>query len=327
VTTADFGDVTGEYLALRSGAGIVSPVHDLVWVRGPDAVRFLDGLLSRAVERMEAGSAGRSLLLSPQGKLRATLWLLAGSTDEVGIVTDPGRGAVVVEDLNRFRIRVDAEVGVEPAPVLGLWGPTAASVLGQAGKPIPATERWIRDADGSLIAALPFTRSSLPRFAMVGMPEEALVSAGATRVGHIAVTAVRVEAGEPMMGIDLDEKTIPQEGGVVEGAVDFDKGCYLGQELVARIDSRGHVNRGLRGVVFSSNVLVPPGSDIVHEGKSVGAITSVAESLELRAPVGLALIRREVEPGTQVSVRWQGGETSARVAEVPLDPTLGGTQP
>lgn len=319
----DFGDVTGEYLALRSSAGIVSEAHDLVWVRGPDTVRFLDGLLSRAVARLAPGTAGRSLLLSPQGKLRATLWLLAGGEDEVGIVTDRGRGAVVVEDLNRFRIRVDAEIAAEPSAMLGLWGPASAAVLEQAGQPAPEVERWSRSDEGALVAALPFARSSLPRFAIVGVQEELLVSAGATRAGTVAATAVRIEVGEPLMGVDLDEKTIPQEAGVVDGAVDFDKGCYLGQELVARIDSRGHVNRLLRGVVFSTNVLVPPMSDVFYDGKTVGAVTSVGESLELRAPVGLALVRREVEPGTTVAVRWQGGEAAATVTAVPLDPSLG----
>ena len=320
---ADFGDVTGEYFALRSGAGVILDAHDLVWVRGPDTVRFLDGLLSRAVARMEPGTAGRALLLSPQGKLRATLWLLAGGTEEVGIVTDPGRGAVVVEDLIRFRIRVDAEITGDLAPLLGLWGPASGDVLANAGYPAPDVEHWSRGKEGSLVAALPFTRSDLPRFAIAGVPEESLVAAGASRAGDVAATAVRIEVGEPLVGVDLDEKTIPQEGGVVDGAVDFDKGCYLGQELVARIDSRGHVNRTLRGLVFTTNVLVPPMADIVHRDKSVGAVTSIGESLELRAPVALALVRREIEPGTEVAVRWEGGETVAVVAAVPLDPSLG----
>jgi folate-binding protein YgfZ len=121
-----------------------------------------------------------------------------------------------------------------------------------------------------------------------------------------------------MVGVDIDERTIPQEAGVVDGAVSFTKGCYLGQELVARIDSRGHVNRNLRGIVVSSAVLPPLGAEVTADGKPVGVITSVGESLDLRAPVALALVRREVEPDAEVDVTWEGGHAKATVKELPL---------
>ncbi len=120
------------------------------------------------------------------------------------------------------------------------------------------------------------------------------------------------------MGVDVDERTIPQEAGVVEETVSFTKGCYLGQELVARIDSRGHVNRLLRGVVIETNVLPPEGAGLWMDDRQVGAITSVAESLTVRAPVGLALVRREVSPGDRVEVRWDQGTAPAMVSELPL---------
>ncbi len=143
--------------------------------------------------------------------------------------------------------------------------------------------------------------------------------AGAMAAGRLAADAVRIEAGEPLMGVDVDEGTIPQESGLVPEAVAFDKGCYLGQELVARIDSRGHVNRHLRGVKLGSNVLPPSGAELWSGDRPVGAVSTVAESLELRAPVALALVRREVEPGETVEVRWEGGTAPAQVLELPLD--------
>ena len=124
------------------------------------------------------------------------------------------------------------------------------------------------------------------------------------------------------MGVDIDEKTIPQEAGVVGAAVDFTKGCYLGQELVARIDSRGRVNRHLRGLVIAENVLPPVGAEVRSSDRLLGTLTSVAESLELRAPVALALLRREAEPGDVVEIVWEGGETGGRVGELPLDKGL-----
>ncbi|MFQ5948828.1 MAG: YgfZ/GcvT domain-containing protein, partial [Acidimicrobiia bacterium] len=143
--------------------------------------------------------------------------------------------------------------------------------------------------------------------------------AGARPAGSLAITAVRVEAGEPKMGVDVDERTIPQEAGLTDAAVAFDKGCFLGQELVARIDSRGRVNRHLRGIVIGESVLPPASAELVVEDKVVGTISSVAESLELRAPVALGLVRREVEPGDEVEVRWGGGSARAQVRRLPLD--------
>lgn len=317
--TASFGDVTGEYLALRNGAGFMIGMHDVVWVDGTDAVSFLDGLLSQSIETIPAGGAAPSLLLAPQGKLRATMWVLRGEK-RIGLVSDAGRGEVVLGDLARFRLRVDVELTSEERPVVDVWGPAAAASLEDAGLPVPDAPGWAEE-DGRLVAALPFRLAKLPRFLTIGTDPDELSDCGVLPSGALAATAVRIEAGEPVMGTDLDDRTIPQEGGV-EGAVDFDKGCYLGQELVSRIDSRGRVNRHLRGVLVEQNVVPPTGAEIVVGERTMGALSSVAESLELRAPVGLALVRREVEPGDAVELRWDGGRAPGRIAALPLDPSL-----
>lgn len=309
------GDVTGEYLALRRGAGIIQGWHELVWVRGPDTIQFLDGLVSQAVAALSPGRVSRSLLLSPRGKLRATTWLLRG-VDEVGILTDRGVGASVVEDLSRFKIRVDVEIVGDTSPLVDVWGAAGPAVLEGAGLPAPAPGTWVADP---IVANIGFPSSELPRYVVSGHRDE-LEAAGAVAAGSRAADAVRIEAGEPVMGVEIDEATIPQEAGVVEGAVDFDKGCYLGQELVARIDSRGHVNRALRGLVIRENVLPPVPANIVADGTVVGELGSLSESLELRAPVGMALIRAEVEPGDEVEIQWDGGATFAVVAGLPLLP-------
>ncbi|HSM01886.1 MAG TPA: glycine cleavage T C-terminal barrel domain-containing protein [Acidimicrobiia bacterium] len=309
VRQPSYGDVTGEYLAARGGAGLAAGSHDLTWVTGDDAVSFLDGQLSQDIAAMEPGSIARSLLLEPRGKLKALLWVLRGE-DRVGLVSDRGQGAVVVEQLERFRFRVDATISLDGRPVAVLWGPGSADVLRAAGHVPPVG--W-RDEDQVLVAALPV---GVPRYLTAG--DAGLDAAGATPIGTIAETAVRIEAGEPVMGIDVDESTIPQETGLVPEAVSFTKGCYLGQELVARIDSRGRVNRHLRGIVLRDTVLPPPGAEVVSGGDPVGTITSVGESMELRAPVALAMVRREVEPGSGVEIRWAGGSASAEVRNLPL---------
>jgi len=208
---------------------------------------------------------------------------------------------------------VDAVVEPVAGEMLCVWGPFAGAVLEKAKLPKPAG--WVRSSN-HLIARLPL--GGLARYLVVGADRQDLESAGARRVGSLAIDAVRVEAGEPVMGRDVDEKTIPQESGLVPETVSFTKGCYLGQELVARIDSRGHVNRLLRGIVIRTNVLPPEHAELLAGGAVVGRITSVSESLTLRAPVGLALVRREVEPGSPIEIRWEGGSAPATVHPVPL---------
>jgi len=311
--TASYGDVTAEYLAVRRGAGVL-PAHEIVWVRGPDAVPFLDGLVSQRVDVLPIGSIAPSLLLSPQGKLRAPHWLLKGG-QEVGLLADIGSGAIVIEDLNRFKIRVDVAISDEPEAALDVWGPEGASVLETLG--LDPDDGW-SSTSGRLAAVVPFRRSGAVRFVIAGVDIEEVIAAGAMRVGRLAADAARIEQGEVVNGVDVDEKTIPAEADLVGGAVDFDKGCYLGQELVARIDSRGHVNRHLCGIQITTNVVPPVGAEVAVDGKTVGALTSVAESLDLRAPVGLSLLRREVDIGDVVTVSWDGGQAPAVVRDLPM---------
>lgn len=304
-----YGDTTGEYFAARRGAAVVAASHDLIWVDGPDATRFLDGQLSQDLGAMGPGQVARAFLLEPRGKLRAILWVLMGS-DRVGLVTDGGVGASTASLLERFRFRVDATISLDKRRVEVLWGPETPAVLLEAGLPVP--DGWAVSADGVVVASIP---AGVPRYLVVGGAD----LPGARRIGSIAATTVRIEAGEPVMGQDADEATIPQETGLVPVAVSFTKGCYVGQELVARIDSRGHVNRLLRGVVMRDTVVPPAGAEIVLGSDVVGTLSSVGESLTLRAPIALAMVRREVEPGTEVEVRWPGRGAAAEVRALPLD--------
>jgi folate-binding protein YgfZ len=140
-----------------------------------------------------------------------------------------------------------------------------------------------------------------------------------------AYEAVRIEAGIPVMGRELDDRTIPAEAGVVDRSVSFTKGCYTGQELVARIDSRGgNVPRRLRGLILpgDAGTARPPAGAKIHdaEGKEVGEVTSVAFSPGLAAIVALAYVRRAVEPPADVSVVWDAASSPARVEALPLVP-------
>jgi folate-binding protein YgfZ len=308
-----FGDVTGEYLALRREAGLVSGHRELLWVAGADAVGFLDGLLSQDVGSAAPGSVVRSFLLEPRGKLHSMLWVLRGE-GRVGLLADAGTADDAAAHLERFRFRVDATVRRDERPLVEVWGPDAPAVLEAAG--LPAGDGWADSGDAT-VASIPLGR--LPRLAVAAADDGPLVAAGARRAGWLASEAVRIEGGEPRVGVDVDGSTIPHETGLAGSLVSFTKGCYLGQELVARIESRGHVNRLLRGVVLAENLLPPPGAEVVAGDEVAGTLTSVGESLELRAPIGLATVRREVAPGDPVTLRWPGGSARAVLAGLPLD--------
>ena len=254
---------------------LASESPDLVWFRGGDSLQFLNGLLSQDLEAIAPGEVRRSLLLSPRGKLDHLLWVLRDSED-MGLVTDAGRGAELAATLGRYRIRVDVTIEVESGPI---W-----LIVGGEGGPGPGA--WRRHGSG-LEADLSW--SGVSRLLVVG-PRPELESGSEGQY-----EALRIAAGEPRWGVDVDERTIPQETGLEEVAVSFTKGCYLGQELVARIDSRGHVNRLLRILVFDGEPPAP-GSPVIGGDREVGTVTSVGGGL------GLAMIRREVAVGDEVAV-------------------------
>jgi folate-binding protein YgfZ len=286
--------MTGFWEAL-GGIAATEISHELLWVRGPDAVAYLDGLLSQDVAAMASGSVARSFLLAPTGKLRALLWLLR-DRDDVGLVADVGSAGHVVADLNRFKLRVDVHIDAGPTPLRSVVGPGAAITPGWS----------VADGVVTIRADL-----AVPRYLTTKVAD------GVAELSHELADALRIESGEPRMGVDVDESTIPQESGLVDAAVDFDKGCYLGQELVARIDSRGHVNRRLAAVVVDDAALVV-GAAVVAAGKDVGVLTSVAWSPLLGANVGMGLVRREAQDDDVVQVRWDGGGAAGVVRSLPL---------
>lgn len=253
----------------------VSP--DLVWFTGSDAVKFLNDMVSREIADMADGETRRSLLLGPQGKLVFILWIVARGDDR-GLITDPGRAQELADFLGRFRIRVDVEIAAESLPV---W-----IVVG--------------DWDGYDVSW-----PGVPRRIVVGDRPDLEEGSAADYL------RLRIDAGEPEWGVDVDENTIPHETGLVPITVDFDKGCYLGQELVTRIESRGaNVPHRLRRIEGESGMIA--GTPIVKDGKEVGKVTSVSGN------VGLGMVHRSVETDTVVDV----GGVPALVRELPASSRL-----
>ncbi len=294
-------DMSDTAVDLHQTVGVVELPRDFVRVAGPDAMKFLQGQLSQQVD-VPVGTSAWTLLLHPQGKVVALLRFTRTGAEEYVLDTDGGWAPAVVERLNRFKLRVKADIEViEGWKCLAVRGPGAHEAVPEGG--------------------LPADWPGLPGVDIVGPAAEVEAPDGVPTVSVDDYEVARIEAGVPVMGRELDESTIPAEAGVVERSVAFDKGCYTGQELVARIDSRGgNVPRRLRGVVVSGDV-VPPAGATIHAGdKEVGVVTSVARSEWRAAMVALAYVRRAVEPPAEVELRWDGGTTPAQVLALPLVP-------
>jgi folate-binding protein YgfZ len=289
--------VSEDYRAFRESAGAVELPRDFVRAAGPDVTPFLQGQLSQEVAGLAVGASTWALLLQPQGKVTAFLRVLRVGEEEFVLETDAGFAPAVIERLNRFKLRVKCDLDPLVWRCVAVRGPKAHELV-----------------EGGVVADWP----GLPGVDLVG--EAPAAPAGVAMCGMDAYEAVRIEAGIPVMGRELDEGTIPAEAGVVDMSVSFTKGCYTGQELVARIDSRGgNVPRRLRGLVLAEGP-APVGARVAVDGKEMGALTSVAFSPGLGATVALAYVRRAVEPPAEVTVEWEGGSSPARVEALPLVP-------
>ncbi|GIU87609.1 MAG: hypothetical protein KatS3mg010_2012 [Acidimicrobiia bacterium] len=287
----------------------------LVVVHGPDAASFLQSQLSQDLDPLGDGTGVEALLLQPQGKLVAPLFVLRVSEGEWWCLCDAGFGTAVAEGLRRFRVRVRAEIddrsGSSARLAVRARGGTrddAAAVLGAApGDTVGGHGAW-RDARvvRGVWAPAPDGIDVVGPRATVAAARDALVAAGFAVGGEDGYEAARVAAGVPRMGRDLDERTIPQEAFLERRAVSFTKGCFVGQELVCRIDARGHVNRLLRRVRAADGP-VEAGAEVVAGGRAVGRVTSAA------GREGLAMVRREVEPPARVVLDGPAGRRDATV--------------
>jgi folate-binding protein YgfZ len=288
-------------------AAFVSMARDVVVARGPDARSFLQALVSQDLEPLAPGDGAHSLLLTPQGKLVADFRALVIADDELWCDCEPAVGRPLIDALTRFKIRVKVELERMTVTGVALRGDDVEAVLTAAGAVPPPAPPHAHVAWPEVEARV--VRSDWPgggldllvgdeRADAVGT---ALASAGATRWSVDDYETARIVAGVVREPDDIDETTIAQEAELERDAVSFTKGCFLGQELVCRIDSRGHVNRFVRRLVYDTGAIAPAvGARVTAaNGREVGTVSSVAP----HAPVALATIRREVEPGETVTVQ------------------------
>ena len=269
--------------------------RDVLRVNGPDAVAFLQGQLSQDVEGLAEGSSAESLVLQPQGKVDAYLRVTRTGADELLLDVEEGFGDAVLARLARFKLRTKADLQLDQWPMVALRGAGARDIDGPDG-----------------VLAVPVSWPGVEGLDLLG--PDARIPDGIEIGTTEQFDALRIQAGVPAMGRELDERTIPAEAGIVEQTVSFTKGCFTGQELVARIDSRGgNVPRRLRGLTLADGGPPAAGSAVVVEGREVGTITSAAATGEGGA-VALAYIRRDVDPPAAGEVLGR----AATIAALPL---------
>jgi folate-binding protein YgfZ len=300
---------TEQPLDLYTALGAALIARDVVRVSGPDAIAYLQGQLSQDVEDLDVGATTWSFVLQPAGKVDAWVRVTRTGGDAVVLDVDGGAGEALTARLRRFLLRTKAEVEQLDWRCVALRGPGAEVAASKA-----AVESELR---------VPAGWPAVEGVDLFG-PDVALPPDVAAADAD-AYEAQRLTAGVPAMGAELTERTIPAEAGqwLVDVSVDFTKGCFTGQELVARIDSRGgNVPRRLRGLVLDGPAPVPPGAGVVRADAEaeqvVGEVTSSIYSPALGAAVALAYVGRAVEPPADVEVVWPGGQRTAEVRTLPL---------
>jgi len=331
---ATFGELNGrevveripgrdEDRALRTGAGLFdASARGVVRLTGPDRVSFLQGMVTQDVEGLTEGSVADAALLTPKGAMVADARVVRRADDFL-LLTEPGYDPVVLGVLERYLISEDAELSDATAGFgqLAVVGPEAEALASRALGLGAATGSALRPfaAGGATAWALP-QGLLLPGVDLL-VPVEALgavfdrlLEAGATPVGFGALEVLRVERGTPRFGADMDEKTIPLEANL-QRAIHYQKGCYIGQEVIARATFRGHVNRHLVGLRFAGSAPAPR-TELFSGERRVGWVTSVVDSPRL-GPIGLGYAHRDVDqPGTELTVA--GGAAKATIAPLPF---------
>lgn len=343
---ADATETTYEAIRTRAARRIVA--RDGLVVSGPGALEWLQGQVSQDLAHLAEGAGAgegnasvETLVLSPQGKIDSSCRVTALGGDRYLLDVRAGFGQALQERLRRFKLRVKADLeplhGLSlmqvrgpltpaPAELSSSLGPRVMAVIevdwpGWSGRDVLLSASQAEQAE----QAEPVAQAEQPEPAQAEQPEPA--PDGAAGGADEAFEAARIEAGVPELGFELTERTIPQEAGaLVARAVSFTKGCYTGQELVARIDARGgNTPRRLFGLTIDgvsgtadSPAAPAPGDEVVVGGAKVGELTSVAWSPGLQAHVGLAFIKRGTDTTGPTHVTTAAGAAPATIRSLPL---------
>ena len=331
---AHFGDSTGEYRAVRSAVGLIDLTHrGLLQFTGPDRLSFLQGMLSNDLKSLNPFDGQYAAILTQQGKVVADVRVLC-SLNSFYLDFWCNLKSKILDHLNRYLVADEVEIADRSAEyaMLSIQGPKAEALLrkvvGPFEFPIRPKQHAMVTIEGAAVCIVRDSDTGESGFDLI-VPQASLQTIarslsdlgkgfGGAWVGEEAHDILRLEAGVPRYGIDFSEENLLLEVGL-ENAVSFTKGCYLGQEVVERIRSRGHVNKKLVGLLVGGSDIASAGDAIYVGDADVGQITSCAHSPALKQTIALGFIQKDFWPaGTNVVIKHNTAPIAATVAELPF---------
>jgi folate-binding protein YgfZ len=330
---AHYGDWLAEYAALREGAGVLDlSFRGRLCALGADAQRFLNGQVTNNVKDLQIGEGCYAALVSAKGKLHSDLNIYR-LQNEMLLDFEPGLSDSVTQRLEKFVIAEDVQVINAAADygLLSVQGPKAAEIVGGLLPRfiVPPKAMAVVKVEEEELGEIYVTSISrtggrgLDLFVPAHAMKEAaaqLLALGGRLCGWQALETARIEAGLPRFGADMDETNLAPEA-LDARAISYAKGCYIGQEIIARIRTYGQVAKSLRGLRLRGGGKEAPakGAKLYLGQKEVGGITSAVWSPALQEVIALGYVRREAsQPGTELEVRTPGGTIPARVVELPF---------
>lgn len=320
-----------EYSALHNGALFFDRSDRMrMRISGPKAAELVTGMVTNDVSALTAGEGQYAAALTPKGKIVADLRIFA--LDDALLIDTAAAAAAGWKDMVRKyvnpRLAPYHDVSSELADI-GVFGRTArlaiSDIVGIDEKDLAALDPYshiTRAFGGGTVVIARVPEIDIEGYEIFAPLADApdlksrLRSAGVAEGAPETWEIARVESGRPMWGVDMDDSTLPQEANFDElGAISYTKGCYIGQETVARVHFRGHVNRFLRRLRFVTRPAPPRGAELIDEtGKVIGDVRSSALSPRYGG-VALGMVRREVQPGTTLQAKWDGGECSVQIEQ------------
>jgi folate-binding protein YgfZ len=325
-----FGDFAAEYQSVRAAAGLFDLSHRaLLQFAGPDRVSFLQGMLSNDIRLLKMFDGQQATILTQQGRVIADVRVLCAMNSFYLDFWEPLKEKIIAH-LKRYLVADEVEINDpnDQWTMLSLQGPRGQSVLDKlfANTELPAQpdQHAMVQFDGAPLCVVRADRTGQNGFDLIVLNSclqtfaQRLEQLGASWVGARAQNVLRIEAGMPRYGVDFNEENLLLEVGL-DNSYSYTKGCYLGQEVVERIRSRGHVNRKLCGLLLDGNTPANSGDAIVTAGNQVGKITSSVASIALNRPIALGYIHRDFWlPGTALSIPRDDGALKATVTTLPF---------
>jgi len=335
---ADYGNWLAEHSALGHGAGMLDfSFRSRLCLVGADRSRFLHGQVTNDVKKLRPGEGCYAAITTAKGRMESDLNILC-LADELLMDFEPGLAQKISQRLEKYIVADDVQI-VDVSPHYGLLsaqGPNAEMAIRALAlfAEIPAqplASIKISDPTVGEICLVNNARLGTAGFDLfvpnqsLGAVADKLATAvkeqGGRPCGWQAFETARIEAGMPRFGADMDETNIPLECGLEARAITYTKGCYIGQEVINRIHSVGHVNRELRGLRLADDLSALPqrGDKLFHGGKEAGQVTSSVKSPLLKANIALGYVRREANQlGTELTLHTTEGETPVKVVALPF---------